>query len=417
MKIKFLLIIVAIITLLSFPNVNFAQAPDLGSAANFALFTTVGAVSNSGGVSKVTGDVGSNDGDVTGFDGIGGVVYTAGGVTAQCSTDLQSAYNQLNSTVATLFPGPLLGSGQILTAGVYSIPQAASLTLGLTFDAETNPNAIFIIKIQGAFSTAASAKIYLINGASSNNIYWQVEGAVYMGAGTFMKGTIIANNAAITLAAGDTLEGRALSTTGAISMDGSVVYIPGSIVILPFNLLSFKGICEKQYAVLRWNTGTETKNNYFNVERSAEGINWQVIATVEGAGGSSFLHEYSFADKLPGTAISHYRLKQTDFNGIYKYGQVVLVKNCGANSPEILTLYPNPSNGKFRILFTGDIGQVYSTKIFNSIGEKMYESNGFQSNFDLSNKTPGMYFLQVHLYSNVLNRIIIVKKMIEIRNH
>src|ERR1041385_2275071 len=47
-----------------------------------------------------------------------------------------------------------------------------------------------------------------------------------MASGTSMKGTVIANNAAINMSAGDTLEGRALSTTGAITINTVLAYTP-----------------------------------------------------------------------------------------------------------------------------------------------------------------------------------------------
>jgi hypothetical protein len=66
----------------------------------------------------------------------------------------------------------------------------------------------------------------LQNGAQACNVFWKVEGLVSMASGTTMRGTIIANNAAINMSSGDTLEGRALSTAGAISIDGVMAYTP-----------------------------------------------------------------------------------------------------------------------------------------------------------------------------------------------
>jgi hypothetical protein len=224
MKNKLLYIITAI-TLLFFPNVNFGQAPNLGTAADFVLFSTNGAVSNSG-ISQLTGNVGTNNGSSTAFGNVNGQMHDADGTSAQCSSDLLIAYNQLNSTVPTIFPAPLLGNGATLMAGVYSISAAATLNLDLKLDAQGNPNAVFIFKIQAPFSTNANSKIKLINGALACNVFWKVEGLVSMASGTSMKGTIIANNAAINMSTGDTLEGRALSTAGAVTVGGVLAYTP-----------------------------------------------------------------------------------------------------------------------------------------------------------------------------------------------
>ncbi|MEI6899146.1 MAG: ice-binding family protein [Bacteroidota bacterium] len=224
MKTKLLGGLTAVI-LLFISTINFAQAPTLGTAANFVLFSTVGAVGNTG-FSQITGNVGTNSGAITGFGNVNGQMHAGDGVTAQCSADLQIAYNQLNATVPTFFPAPLLGNGQILNAGVYSISGATTMNLGLTLNGQGNPNAVFIFKIQGPFSTNASSKVYLINGAMACNVFWKVEGLVSMAAGTTMRGTVIANNAAINMNLGDTLEGRALSTTGAVNVYGVMAYTP-----------------------------------------------------------------------------------------------------------------------------------------------------------------------------------------------
>lgn len=211
--------------LIFLPQINFAQAPSLGTTADFVLFSTDGAVTNSG-ISHVTGNVGTNNGSSTGFGNVNGVMHDADGASAQCAVDLLIAYNQLNSTVPGFFPAPQLGNGQQLFAGVYSISAAASLDLDLTLNAQGDPNAVFIFQIQGPLSTGANSKVKLINGALACNVFWKVEGLVSMASGTSMKGTIIANNAAINMSTGDTLEGRALSTAGAVTLDGVLAYTP-----------------------------------------------------------------------------------------------------------------------------------------------------------------------------------------------
>ncbi len=219
-----ILTITAALLLLA-PNVNFAQAPTLGTAANFVLFSTVGSISNTG-ISQLTGKVGTNSGLNTGFGNVNGSMEESNGVTATCSADLLIAYNQLNSAVPAYFPAALLGNGQTLTAGVYSIAAAATLNLDLTLDAAGDPNAVFIFQIAGPFSTNADSKVKLKNSAQACNVFWKVEGLISMAPGTTMRGTLIANNAAISMTTNDTLEGRALSTAGAVTVDGVLAYTP-----------------------------------------------------------------------------------------------------------------------------------------------------------------------------------------------
>lgn len=224
MRNKLLLAITAL-SLLAFPTINSAQAPNLGTTANFALFSSNGAVTNVG-ISHIAGNVGTNSGSSTGFGNVNGGMHDNDLVSAQASADLLLAYNQLNTTIPLFFPSPLLGNGDTLIASVYETAGATTLNGDLYLDAEGDSNAVFILRIQGPLSTSAGSKVKLINGALACNVYWKVEGLVSMASGTTMRGTVVANNAAINMNANDTLEGRALSTAGAVSVDGVLVYTP-----------------------------------------------------------------------------------------------------------------------------------------------------------------------------------------------
>lgn len=224
MKTKLLLTLTAAFLFLM-PNASFGGSINLGTASNFVLFSTNGSVSNTG-ITQLTGNVGTNNGSSTNFGNVNGVMHDMDGTSAQCAADLLIAYNKLNSTIPTFFPAPLLGNGVTLIPGVYSISGASTLNLGLTLDAKGDPNAEFIFQLNGSFSANAGSKIHLINGALACNVYWKVEGLVSLAPGTFMRGTIIANNAAIIITSRDTIEGRALSTAGAVTIDGALAYTP-----------------------------------------------------------------------------------------------------------------------------------------------------------------------------------------------
>jgi hypothetical protein len=111
MKTHLLNALAALLLLLS-PALIFAQVPTLGTAADFVLFTTDGAVLNQNALSLLTGNVGTNNGSSTGFSNVNGVMHAADGASAQCKTDLELANGQLNSAVVTISPnhGPSLGA-------------------------------------------------------------------------------------------------------------------------------------------------------------------------------------------------------------------------------------------------------------------------------------------------------------------
>lgn len=204
---------------------NFAQAPTLGTAANFVLFSSNGSVSHTG-LSQLTGDVGTNSGASTNFGNVNGNMHDQNPASAQASTDLLTAYNQLAAVTANFFVASPLGNGDTLVAGVYSLGAASTLNGVLTLNAQNNSSAVFIIRVMGSLSSAANTKVNLINGAQACRVYWQIEGLLSIASGTVLRGTFIVNNAAISMSTNDTVEGRLLTTTGAITVNNLMAYTP-----------------------------------------------------------------------------------------------------------------------------------------------------------------------------------------------
>jgi len=401
---------ISAITLFHFPNINFAQTPDLGTTADYVLFTAEGALGNTG-VSVINGNIGTNMGAISGFElptVVTGTIEGATPATAQGALDVQVAHMQLMGFPATVADhAPVFGNGETLIPGVYYIAAAGSTAGTLTLDGQGNSDAIFIFQFGGAFTTAASSTVILTNGATADNIFWGANGAIAMAALTAMQGTLIANGGAISMGAGGTLVGRMLTTVGEASVYNVTISLPN--FVFPIEWSNFAGRCIGQHVVLNWTTATETNNDYFTVERSVKGLHWQTIGTVEGAGNSSSRQDYTFTDRLPHTEASFYRLKQTDFTGIFTYGGIVGVEKCGDDYAPVVAAYPNPSNGNFILLFSGDPEQVYATEVFNAGGQKIYRSTGFQPKFDLSDQAPGIYILNVQLDSKTINLKVVVE--------
>ena len=216
------------IALLFSPILNFAQAPTLGTAADFVLFSSTGALENVG-ISFQThliGNIGKDGaGAITGFGNVNGVIHNNDAASHQAASDLLLAYTQLIGASSQTGHAPALG-GATLVAGAYAIFGAATLDGTLTLDGQLNPNAVFIINIGGAFSTSDSAKVNLINGTQPCNVFWTTSDVVTLNKATTMKGTIIANNAAIIINSDVSLEGRVLTTTGAITVNKITANIP-----------------------------------------------------------------------------------------------------------------------------------------------------------------------------------------------
>lgn len=380
-----------------------AQIPDLQSANDFIIFTSLGALGNTG-TSDISGNIGTNNGDISGFGAptlVNGTIEYVNDVTAKCATDVQSAYDELSQFTPTVINHPLaFGNGEVILPGIYLINGAGSVAGNLVLDAEGDDDAVFIFQFKGAFSTAASSSVDLINGASPCNIFWIAEGAIAMGAISDMKGSLIANNGAISMGAGGSLEGRMLSTAGAASVDEVFAKLP-ICSILPVILLSFTAQCHGKNIVLKWKTAAELNSSHFTIEKSLDGESWQIIGSVPGAGNSILQIDYALTDLAQNTETAYYRLKQTDINGNYSYKATIGADVCNRIVVNKFIISPNPSIGKFELLSNGNISDVSFIDIWNAKGVKISHSIGFQSVFDLSNNAPGFYVMVIQKKSGL----------------
>ena len=152
---------------------------------------------------------------------------------------LQATYNCLMSlTVTNSTHNVILGSGETLIPGVYTIAGATSTVGTINFDGQGDPNALFVIRIGAAFATGPSSNMVLLNGAKASNVFWVIEGAASMAASTILKGTVITNAGAIAMASGADLEGQLFAITGAVSFSSGTAIIPSENSVIDLGVLS-----------------------------------------------------------------------------------------------------------------------------------------------------------------------------------
>lgn len=193
---------------------------DLGKAGDFGLLGGA-SVTNAGNSIVNNGSVGSAPtSTVTGFPpGVvnNGTLYTtANGATAQAHTDLGVAYQAAKNASGGV-TGPADLGGATLSPGVYTWATVAPWTAGtLTLNALGNSNAQWIFQIGSTLTTPTGASVVLSNGASANNVFWQVGSSATIGSNNLFAGNIMADQS-ITLGGG-TLAGRALALNGTVSI-------------------------------------------------------------------------------------------------------------------------------------------------------------------------------------------------------
>jgi hypothetical protein len=292
---------------------TFSQV-NLGTAANFALFTAAGAFDNIG-PSMFVGDIGTHAGDITGFPPgmLTGDIQQANPITLQAAEDVENAYNYVTGIPCDSVLSNALGGGQILTPNVYCIGSASMLSGELILDAEGISGSVFIIKVTGVLDVIAFSTITLINSASVHNVYWQIDGAINIYNNANFKGSFLVNGA-ITVYDEVVLNGNGLSRVGAITTISVTSTIPND-TDLPIELTSFKGTNMHTHNVLVWSTASETNNNHFTLERTTDGYDYTEIMDIKGSASGTIENNYTYSDHDFEKTVNYYRLTQTDYDG------------------------------------------------------------------------------------------------------
>ena len=115
-------------------------------------------------------------------------------------------------------------SGSTFAPGVYGNVAAVSLSTGaLTLDAQGDPDAVFIFQVGSALTIASGTQVVLLNGTRPENIFWEIGSSATIGAP--FAGTMMAQ-ASITLEPGITLQGRALASTAAVTLNDNLITVP-----------------------------------------------------------------------------------------------------------------------------------------------------------------------------------------------
>lgn len=169
---------------------------------------------------------------------------------------------------------------------------------------------------------------------------------------------------------------------------------------LPIELVLFTGHTEGTINKLIWITMSEVNNDYFTLEKSADGINFTPFDKINGAGNSTIELDYSAYDYQPFSGISYYRLKQTDYNGAFSYSNIVALDN-GLNTISVENMYPNPTNDFINFDFNTPVKGNIHTQVIAYTGQVVTDNIQSVSEgksilkTDMSNFAKGIYSLRI----------------------
>lgn len=163
--------------------------------------------------------------------------------------------------------------------------------------------------------------------------------------------------------------------------------------VLPVEFGEFTLAIVEDAVRLDWTTFTEVNNDYFTIQRSVDGVRFEDIGRVGGAGFSNNMHEYTFTDDFPLPGILYYRIRQTDFDGKISFSEVRFIRN-------------NTESARGKVRFFYDEIRIQGGEehldisIYDSSGKLMYTTSG----------QPGETFLKIEF----LNRGVYI---LVVQNH
>ena len=178
---------------------------------------------------------------------------------------------------------------------------------------------------------------------------------------------------------------------------------------LPVELSAFSAQCEDEQVVLRWSTESEFNNDYFTVENSKDGAEWEHAAVINGSGTTVVPTNYSWTDiSNPGREM-YYRLSQTDNDGTVTTHNAIYLKNCLSGPVNDVSIYPNPTGSLVNILTDEKIVELSVTDPEGKAISVAYNPEFRQ--LDFSSMPVGVYIIKITTLPGTY-----IKKLTVLRN-
>ncbi len=187
-----------------------------------------------------------------------------------------------------------------------------------------------------------------------------------------------------------TLTFSAVSGAGAIHVND--IEKSCECTILPVSLVSFTAVKNNHVNQLKWSTASETNNKGFEIQRSSDAANWDIIGfTASETTNSTNLITYHYTDEAPLAGINYYRLKQLDIDGGFSFSPKRAVKTDEQNTP--VTFGANPASDMLNL--GGDLSKIRMIRIIDNFGRVIDGNVPVKSNIDLRDLQKGVYILQI----------------------
>src|SRR5690554_687016 len=206
---------------------------------------------------------------------------------------------------------------------------------------------------------------------------------------------------------GQTVTANVTDACGTVRTAQFQIQCPLAVSLTAFNVENLG-----KSVLLEWTTETETNNDYFEVYRSQDGKEFEVLEKIKGAGNSNQTLHYQFKDERPLLGVSYYKLGIVDMDGNTEYTDIKTVQRNSEN--QNIQLIPNPAKEKVAIAFDFPTTGAYQIKIIDALGKEKYNNikelkKGMQTiNVDTKSYGQGVYTVIIVTKNNVNSARLII---------
>ena len=166
-----------------------------------------------------------------------------------------------------------------------------------------------------------------------------------------------------------------------------------AISTLPVTFIDFSGKQVDKSIYLEWSTASEKNNDFFKIERSVDGKDWENWKTIDGAGTTSELSSYSLEDNAV-IPVVYYRLSQTDYDGTTTQLKTISVEN---TSNIELIAYPNPATTTITVEGINHLSDLRVIDVTGTDHSSTIVINTLPNNklkIDIHTLNTGVYFIK-----------------------
>ncbi len=258
---------------------------------------------------------------------------------------------------------------------------STNFTLASTWSCGHVPNGFDNIVIPSGYTVTITTAIDLTVGNPSNTLI-TINGTLFFSGNSSRLALV--SSAAIIINAGGKIttdqnnnSNKITIGSGPAEWDSNMGNLSGPLImangVLPIELIEFTGTCLSNGVELNWSTASEENNDYFLVEKSFNGTDWELVAKITGSGTSGVVNKYVHIDYTNNNELTYYRLTQVDKNSSKEVFKAIDV-NC-KNVKDQMVLYPNPSSTELNILLdvTTSSNNNY-IKVLNNVGQIVLET-------------------------------------------